>query len=302
MPTEYHFNRAIDCLNSLDLNGTMLGHINPNELIFRGVSSAEYELIPKALRQPLISVKEQLAFECSQLITFLRATDMQGLSIQGDSQGMRNLLMSFQKEFQAETLESMPTDWIPHELWSLAGLAQHYDLPTRLLDWTRNPFVAAYFAAEPAARSIRKSNNLSNSRFAIWIFRQGDSSVLSTKEDAADGFQPILSIINVPTAGIPNLRAQMGLFTMLGPMRPTQSFHVDHPHREDVNKPVQVIGLEKVLEARGVSAEVLTKVMLPYSEAPCLLRLLARQNVSGATLYPGYGGAAKLTEERKLWD
>ena len=37
---------------------------------------------------------------------------------------------------------------IPEDLWELAALAQHYGIPTRLLDWTHDLHTALYFAVE----------------------------------------------------------------------------------------------------------------------------------------------------------
>lgn len=136
----------------------------------------------------------------------------------------------------------------PRDDWEWYFMAQHYGMPTRLLDWTDNLFVALYFALEPhvaslrryeieeRARKIPRDGRFSNESPVVWLLdpvslnfaTTKDASVFSPGGEFTNRYLPSAlqaeakaKLVAKPVALFPprataRITAQQGLFTIHG--------------------------------------------------------------------------------------
>lgn len=271
----------------------------PTDWMFRGQGDSSWDLTPSALREncrfyfggsevftPHATHGDQIMGEASMVRAFLLQVDRQGLLVPEHTGRWKNFPSMIGDLLQQHGGGAWPTG----ELAPLFALAQHHGVPTRLMDWSERPYVAAYFAAVDAAELAERGEQDSG-LLAIWAL--GTSAGALLREHNLD-----LRYVSPLRHSNPNLRAQEGIFTLL----------VDEKRdwKGDARFPALNVLIEKrarALKTKGRAIGVhMRKLELPVSQAGKMLRLLEDEWVSGAYLYPGLDGAVRGMLERRHWD
>jgi hypothetical protein len=170
------------------------------------------------------------------------------------------------------------------------AMMQHHGAPTRLLDFTKSPFVAAFFALEGAdADAAVYALNTP----ALWRATPTfDASLTRDLIDPrrSDNFARYFATNKLPIlwCGEPlemdrRLVAQSGLFVVPGQIELT---------------------LEQILNNYATGESLLKKIVLPLALRDDVMRALYRMNITYATLFPDLDGLARSIgyELEVVWD
>jgi hypothetical protein len=156
------------------------------------------------------------------------------------------------------------------EWWALG---QHFGLATPLLDWTRSPYAAAYFAFEELAGPMKGSLRAVYALDVDLLEKKNDE--LASGPSLETGNVPLVRVLDSLSNENPRLVSQGGLFT-----------------RAPIGTPIErwvSQGFE------GSPAAVLLKILLPDRDRITCLRSLGRMNISHASLFPDLVGASRAT-------
>lgn len=230
----------------------------------RGVRSTKYNLKPTLFRHPtLIDIEDILKTERQITVRFSQRS-LPYLS--------RRLADSWDKLF----------------------LMQHYGVPTRLLDWTENPLISAYFA-------LQNSREHKDSDAAIWlcdpikwnqsafkhisykggVFDENDDIVSKHAPGTAVAEMPDTPIMMFGSHNSPRIVAQRGVFALFGKsIKPMEEFY----------------------QESDFDNGCLEKIIIPSGNVSAIRESLFRKGLTESVVFPEIEGLAKEIRRENGFD
>jgi hypothetical protein len=242
-------------------------------LLFRGHAKASWKLTPKLLRalkglsaQDALDVERKATSEFRRHAPFRAAMEL-GVVLPSE--------------------DSADIEW-----WAPM---QHHGAPTRLLDWTTNPYVAAYFAFECESHfQLERSNE--DAYAAIHYFDAGqllEYNKLKHPDLASGGLNTMSQLTEAASTHV--LMPHNGFFTSSGRMLGQQGHFTFC---------INIIGDHAALveEAHAIRADGtvpnFARWLIPITQRDEFLRNLFAMNINAATMFPDLSGLGANIAEK----
>ncbi len=278
--------------------------------IFRGQNSATWNVEPSLFRQ--WKPEYGHTYEFRLIDNFIQNANLINLNLPSNTMSYVAHLRNHVSATSAKLADDNGNGLAYDTSHAVFAIAQHYGIPTRLLDFTYNALVAAFFACDTT--SLLESHDLSADYLEgcfeeiVAIYQDSPSdaidalrchvkkyirdleslpkkmAVWALKFNALEPFTE-LRILNHLQTEIPNLRAQEGVFVIHKEIR-----------RKDSCPSNPWPSFEKEL-LKLISSGNVKKLTLPHDEGDNLWRILESKKMGHMHIYPSYDNVAKSVLE-----
>jgi len=226
---------------------------------YRGIGDAAYELRPSLFRHPDIAAKKPLELE-------------------------QQLLVRFRQRSIPYLNQRIDDDW------ELLFLMQHHGVPTRLLDWTENPYIALYFALTSCMKNPKtdafpdccvwsldpvawNKAVLDHISYTDGVLVASDERLNAHKPGVKEHVFSKKPVAMYGSYNSPRIVAQRGTFMVFG----------------SEGSPMEAVKAGTA----SISDQVLNKLVIPGIKVPAVLKGLTSIGYTDSVIFPDLDGLAR---------
>ncbi len=270
--------------------------------LWRGQGDATWNLVPSIFRDSArIWLNQHLNFsdellkqegyqnalpkaERSVIGFFILNADRTGIALPNFNKNL--MLHLYQSDIHYD--DPFP-QWPTEDDYEIIATAQHYEHPTRMIDWSTSPLIGLYFAVNGFLKEYAKRTEDPPTEYALWSLNTAVNTNLSGEDNRNDFIRSrIVRPVEIPYRENKYLRAQSGKFTLC-----TDTLAKSWDGTKD--------GIEKYFPEDTPDCR-LTKYLLPADSIGSANRILENLNVSALQVFPGYRGVLQSLTEAKLYN